>query len=81
LTNGEWEKGQKMTKAQRMPSYHKKPSMKRIGEAKSRLCLKCRKPFMSEWSGERICKRCKSSLGWRDGSGFGIKRGVVGGRK
>jgi len=34
---------------------------------KSRQCLKCREPFSSEWSGERVCKRCKSSGTWRSG--------------
>ena len=49
-----------------MPSYHKKPSTEWIGVAKSRLCLKCREPFKSEWSGERVCKHCKSLNSWRE---------------
>ena len=36
------------------------------GFTKTRCCLKCREPFKSEWSGERICQRCKSSDSWRD---------------
>jgi len=33
--------------------------------AKSRLCLKCKTPFESMWSGERICGHCKRSKAWR----------------
>jgi hypothetical protein len=32
-----------------------------------RLCLRCRTSFESEWSGERICRRCKSTTSWRNG--------------
>jgi len=39
----------------------------RAEASKSRQCLKCREPFTSEWSGERICKRCKSSGSWHSG--------------
>lgn len=35
--------------------------------AKIRNCLRCRKSFDSQWSGERICKKCKSTRSWRDG--------------
>jgi hypothetical protein len=34
---------------------------------KSRQCLKCRVDFPSEWSGERVCPRCKKTTGWRSG--------------
>jgi hypothetical protein len=34
---------------------------------KMRPCLKCRTPFLSEWSGERICRKCKSTIAWRQG--------------
>ncbi len=61
-----------------MPHYHKKPSSEWIGEAKTRLCLKCRKPFKSEWPGERVCKRCKSDSSWRDGSDFEAEWCVMG---
>ena len=27
----------------------------------------CHKPFVSEWVGERVCKRCKSTSVWREG--------------
>ncbi|MBT6442234.1 MAG: hypothetical protein HOK61_07395 [Alphaproteobacteria bacterium] len=39
-----------------------------VPAAKERQCLKCREEFPSEWAGERICKRCKSSGSWRNGS-------------
>ncbi len=32
----------------------------RVHVAKTRKCLKCREPFKSDWSGERICGKCKS---------------------
>lgn len=34
---------------------------------KVRACLRCKADFRSEWSGERICRRCKSSTSWRNG--------------
>lgn len=34
---------------------------------KQRKCLTCREPFESEWTGNRICKRCKASAAWRQG--------------
>ncbi len=36
--------------------------------ARTRDCLTCRAPFESEWSGERICRRCKSHRTWRSGA-------------
>lgn len=32
-----------------------------------RLCLKCGEQFGSEWAGERVCKKCKSHVAWREG--------------
>ena len=32
-----------------------------------RVCLMCRKRFESEWDGERICRKCKSTEQWRRG--------------
>lgn len=37
------------------------------GEPQERHCLRCRVAFHSEWAGERICARCKSSTTWRSG--------------
>lgn len=36
--------------------------------AKMRQCLRCRTGFVSNWAGERICSRCKSTNAWRNGS-------------
>lgn len=36
--------------------------------AKDRSCLRCRNGFQSNWSGERICPRCKSSSSWQRGT-------------
>ncbi len=47
-----------------------KPEPERVHVAKTRKCLKCREPFESEWSGERVCKHCKSLDSWRDGEDF-----------
>ena len=44
---------------------------------KIRPCLSCRTPFESAWSGERVCKRCKSSKLWQNGamhSNFSTRR-------
>jgi uncharacterized paraquat-inducible protein A len=32
---------------------------------KLRQCLRCQAAFNSEWAGERICSRCKSTTTWR----------------
>jgi hypothetical protein len=37
-------------------------------EPKIRKCLICSRPFPSAWAGERICRRCKSTSGWRGGA-------------
>jgi hypothetical protein len=39
----------------------------RVETPKVRRCLMCSEPFGSEWSGERLCKRCKTSAQWRSG--------------
>jgi hypothetical protein len=36
-------------------------------ELKPRVCLMCRKSFESEWAGERVCRKCKSTETWRRG--------------
>ncbi len=35
---------------------------------KLRKCLRCQATFHSEWAGERICSRCKSTTTWRNGT-------------
>jgi len=37
---------------------------------KQRECLMCGTAFASQWSGERICGKCKSSSAWRGGVGI-----------
>lgn len=41
--------------------------MESAHKPKNRKCLMCAEPFPSEWAGERICKKCKSSAAWRQG--------------
>lgn len=36
-------------------------------QAKIRNCLVCKSSFQSEWSGERVCRRCKTTKLWRGG--------------
>lgn len=36
-------------------------------EEKERKCLLCGQSFSSNWAGERVCKRCKSTAAWRQG--------------
>ena len=45
-----------------------KPEPLHSYEAKPRLCLKCLKPFVSTWPGNRVCQRCKSQSNWREGT-------------
>ena len=42
--------------------------VRRDDERKTRKCLMCEDPFLSEWAGERICRKCKSSKNWRRGT-------------
>lgn len=53
------------------------PPLRRADDvARSRNCLRCTKPFDSEWSGERICRGCKSKQTWATGTPpvFGYSR-------
>lgn len=36
-------------------------------DAKTRQCLMCNQSFQSEWAGERVCRKCKSTETWRRG--------------
>ncbi len=36
--------------------------------SRDRLCLRCKDSFISEWFGERICRRCKKSSSWKNGA-------------
>ncbi len=44
----------------------RKPKPEHEYEQKHRRCLMCRKTFVSEWTGERVCKWCKSTSVWRE---------------
>jgi len=37
-------------------------------QVKIRSCLMCKDDFESVWSGERVCKRCKSQSQWITGN-------------
>jgi 5-methylcytosine-specific restriction endonuclease McrA len=52
-----------------MNVYHKRPEAdpEIVRIRKERQCLLCLVPFESEWSGERICQKCKSRSIWREG--------------
>lgn len=49
-------------------SYKKPEPDGTVSDPKIRRCLACRKPFKSDWAGERICPKCKSSSAWRAGT-------------
>lgn len=49
--------------------YDQKPENERPLQSKIRRCLKCRQPFASAWSGERVCPKCKASSAWRQSGG------------
>lgn len=44
---------------------YKRPDSDTVADPKTRKCLACQRPFASEWVGERICRKCKSSSSWR----------------
>ena len=47
------------------PEYEE--DVRRDDERKTRKCLVCRDEFLSEWAGERICRKCKQRAEWRNG--------------
>ena len=53
------------------PISHKKPEnqqdVRRDDERKTRKCLLCKAPLLSEWEGKRFCHKCKSKKEWRSG--------------
>ena len=51
----------------RGPTYFKKPQSKNANQAK-RKCLFCEKDFKSEWSGNRLCGRCKQLTEFKSSS-------------
>lgn len=42
----------------RAPESPKRPQTK--DRSAKRTCLKCRRPFLSEWEGNRVCGSCKA---------------------
>jgi hypothetical protein len=50
------------------PRSKLKPEPESSYEAKTRLCLMCRKPFVSSWPGERVSQSCKYQPNWREGT-------------
>ena len=52
-------------------TYQKKPEyeedVRRDAERTTSKCLMCEDPFLSEWAGERICRKCKPTHNWRSG--------------
>ena len=52
-----------------MTTYESPPVETRaVDESKERQCLMCASRFMSEWSGERVCRGCKGKAVWREGT-------------
>ena len=47
------------------PEYDE--DVRRNDERKTRKCLVCETPFLSEWAGERVCRNCKQRAEWRSG--------------
>ena len=50
-----------------MQVNYKTSEAKQETDRETRPCLLCREPFPSEWAGERVCPRCKSTAAWRNG--------------
>jgi hypothetical protein len=42
------------------------PFEREIADVKIRACLRCHKNFESAWAGERVCRHCKGTSGWRN---------------
>ena len=54
-----------------LPHYYKperfmKPKFK--SEKKKRKCMMCKKEFISDWIGNRICNPCKLTDTWKSGN-------------
>jgi len=50
---------------------HDEPARNR---PKTRACLACKSQFLSSWSGERLCRRCKQKQVWRESAPAGANR-------
>lgn len=50
------------------PPANEMPDMRTDWDVpKDRRCLRCKAKFASQWSGERVCSRCKKSKAWKRG--------------
>ena len=56
-----------MTEIREFHNANAAPFTERGTHAKLRACLMCSRSFKSDWSGERVCKLCKSHARWRHG--------------
>ena len=56
--------------------YHKKPGTdpEVAHVRKERLCLMCGVKFESQWSGDRVCPKCKNGTAWRQGGAWDSSR-------
>jgi len=43
------------------------PEPAKSADERMRICLVCDKEFLSTWSGNRVCKRCRASATWKQG--------------
>ena len=52
-----------------LPDYLnlKKPTSSNPQKRKNRICMMCRKEFMSEGIGHRICDKCKTTSDYKQG--------------
>jgi hypothetical protein len=41
---------------------------KKLYKARERKCLMCSREFRSEWAGNRVCKKCRTSSAWKEGN-------------
>ena len=57
----------KTSVAKKASANYSKPESSTGDTQQTRTCLTCGRSFTSEWAGERICRRCKSSSTWRQG--------------
>lgn len=62
-----YEESDMLDRSKDLDTDFKSPERENETEEKIRLCLICRKDFQSSWSGERICRSCKSTSAWRSG--------------
>lgn len=52
-------------------------AVKRLETRRTRKCLKCGRGFPSGGAGNRICRPCKATEGWRDPGDYTVGGGVL----